>query len=182
MTRALRARSLHVLLAVLCLSAHPNGADPQSDELTRQSPEQLLDSIERKHPTTYYVLASKLFADDQRDEAVFWFYVGQLRYRFHLEADPSLDPSVDPALFASLSESVGRPLNEYAFGHVPTLLGAVDRALAWDEEHDNGFTSKTEYAAALDTTRAGLKDFREFLVNNQEDIKRQRTANGLTNR
>jgi hypothetical protein len=63
----------------------------------------------------------------QKDEAVFWFYAGQLRYRVYLLANKDkLKPSGDPALFASLSEEIGRPLNEYAFGDIPQLAKTID--------------------------------------------------------
>jgi hypothetical protein len=32
-----------------------------------------------------------------------------------------LDPTGDPAVFAALSEEIGRPINEYAFGDIPQL-------------------------------------------------------------
>src|SRR5690349_19842431 len=80
-----------------------------------ETPAQMKAGIEGKHPATYYMLAGRLFKDGDKDEAVFWFYLGQLRYRFHLAVATNLDPSGDPALFGSLSEVVGRPLNEYAF-------------------------------------------------------------------
>src|SRR4030095_3345483 len=89
----------------------------QSDWL-KQTPETLKVGIEQNHPAAFYILASKLFGDGKKDEAVFWFYAGQLRYRFYLKANPGLNPSGDPALFASLSETVGRPVNEYAFGDI----------------------------------------------------------------
>ena len=66
--------SLHVALQTLTVQ----GAEP--DDLKKQTPEQLKAGIERKHPATYYILASKLFADANKDDAVLWFYVGQLRY------------------------------------------------------------------------------------------------------
>jgi hypothetical protein len=79
--------------------------------------EQIRNGIENKHPSYFYILAGKLFAAGKKDDAVFWFYAGQLRYRVYLVMNKDkLEPSGDPALFASLSEEIGRPLNKYAFG------------------------------------------------------------------
>ena len=105
--------------------------------------------------------------------------MGQLRYRFHLAVTKGLDPSGDPAVFASLSEMVGRPLNEYAFGDVPKLAATIDRVLAWDAEHENGFTAKAGNEAALEEIRGGLKEMKETILREQESIKAQRKANGL---
>jgi hypothetical protein len=76
------------------------------DELWKKSADALKDRIEGAHPATYYVFASKLFQDGRKDEAVFWFYLGQLRYRIHLGARKGHDPSGDAALFGSLSEAI----------------------------------------------------------------------------
>lgn len=157
-------------------------AAPSSSDWAKQTPEILKSGIEQKHPAAYYLLASKLFAAGQKEEAVFWFYAGQLRYRFYLKATPGLNPSGDPALFASLSETVGRPLNEYAFGDIPRLVKTIDEVLKWDETHENRFTSKASHPQDYADIRDGLVKLREHILKNQEDIKRQRKANGLENR
>ena len=89
--------------------------------------EQLRSTIENQHTSGFYILAEKLFAAGKKDEAVFWFYAGQLRYRVYLLVNKDkLEPSGDPAVFASLSEEIGRPLNEYAFGDIPQLAKTID--------------------------------------------------------
>src|SRR5688572_1362555 len=80
------------------------------EELEKQTPAELEQGIENEHPVTYYMLASRLFEGGQKDKAVFWFYAGQLRYRFHLSASPNLPPDGDPALFASLNSVLGQPI------------------------------------------------------------------------
>jgi hypothetical protein len=175
-----------VLLSVIALAAA--GAETAAtkpgpaDSASARSVDELLAEIEDAHPATYYVLASKLFEADRKEEAVFWFYAGQLRFRFHLLAHPDLEPSGDPALFASLSEVVGRPINEYAFGDIEALEASLRRVLAWDEKSRNGFTSKSENAEAWKTIRSGLEKLIGYLGEHAAEIRAQRTANGLENR
>ena len=152
-----------------------------SEDVWSKTPQELLKGIENAHPSTYYVVASRLFASGRKDEAVFWFYAGQLRYRFHLKANPNLPPDGDPALFASVSESVGRPLNEYAFGRLETLRQTLERVLAWDEKTGNGFTSKTQHAADWKGVRSGLGQLLRTIEEQKEQIRRQRTQHGLPN-
>ena len=139
----------------------------------------MIEGIEKSHPSAYYKYAAELFQHGAKDEAVFWFYVGQLRYRFHLGVAKNLDPSGDPALFASLSEVVGRPVNEHAFGDIPKLAETIDRVMVWDAEHENGFTSKRANATMLEEIRIGLLGMKEMILKEQENIKAQRKANGL---
>ena len=138
-----------------------------------------MNQIESNHPAAYYQLAAKLFADGKKDEAVFWYYVGQLRYRLHLQTAKNLDPSGDPALFTSLSETVGRPLNEYAFGDIPKLAATIDKVLEWDAAHDNGFTPKKGNENAVEQNRSGLASMKEMLLKDLDKIKAQRKENGL---
>lgn len=173
--------TIPTMISLLLLAALPLPAQ-NADDLMKQTPDELKKGIENEHPATYYVLAAKLFEGGEKDDAVFWFYAGQLRYRFHLMANPSLEPSGDPALFSSLSETIGRPVNEYAFGDLDTLVATFDRVLDWDEKTPNGFTSKTSSAKAWKDTREGLGGLRTYVAENGDTIRKQRTENGLENR
>lgn len=133
------------------------------------------------HPAGLYVLAGKLFAEGRKDEAVFWFYAGQLRYRVHLACHPDLDPSGEPALFGALSETVGRPLNEYAFGDVPALAKTLDRVLAWDAETPDATTDR-KTCTAVAGVRDGLAGLRDQILAEVETIRTTREKNGLENR
>ena len=171
-------RSIILGLLTLSMAIAAQG----SDDPTKKTPEQLKKGIENQHPSTYYILAQKLFESGKKDEAVFWFYAGQLRYRFHLLANPDLEPSGDPALFASLSEVIGRPINEYAFGDLKALDATLEKVLTWDEATANGFTSTKAHRAEWTKTREGLKGLRKQVMDNGDSIRAQRKANGLPNR
>jgi hypothetical protein len=153
-----------------------------ADDFSRQTPDQLKVGIEKQHPAAYYVLAGKLLQAGQKDEAVFWFYAGQLRYRFHLGANPTLPRSGDPALFASLSEVVGRPVNEYAVGDISSLAATIDKVLDWDARTPNGFTSTTTHATTWKGIRDGLGEMRAQVMKSADQIRAERTKNGLENR
>ena len=170
------------LMTVLVASPSVKAEVPKSNDFANQTAEEIKEDIEQKHPASYYILASKLFSDNQKDDAVFWFYVGQLRYRFHLSANQDIDPTGDPALFASLSETIGRSINEYAFGNVPQLANTFDKVLEWDKEQENFFTSKEQYPEQYQAVRAGLEDLRRYILENEAEIKRRREENGLENR
>ena len=129
-----------------------------------------------------YRRASELFGAGRREEASYWFYRGQFRYRVHLEARPSLDPSGDPALFASLNETLGRPINEWAFGDLPALAATLDRVLEWQAANDDAFTPKAEFVAAHEEVRAGLEALKAHVLAERDAIQAQRKANGLPNR
>ena len=170
-------KPLSVLATILVLSATANA---QSGGLEEQTPAQLKAKIEAKHPAAYYTLAAKLFKDTAtKEEAVFWFYVGQLRYRYYLKATPNLPPDGDPALFASFSEVIGRPINEYAGGVPDVWIAQINKALAWDDAHENGFTPKTKAPEDYRQIRAGLVSLRDQLVAMKDKLPEMRRKNGL---
>jgi hypothetical protein len=134
-----------------------------------------------EHPAEYYRQAAKLFKDGRKDDAVFIYYLGQLRFRVHLAAR-DLKPDGDPALFASLSEAVGRPLNEYAFGDIPTLARTIEAVLSYDQANPDRFTPPSEFSQAYAGVRDGLSAMKAHVVADAESIRAKRRQKGLENR
>jgi hypothetical protein len=131
-----------------------------------------------EHPSVYFERATKAWAAGDREVAVFWFYLAQLRYRARLAAHPELEASSEPALFAALMESVGRPINEYAFGNVAELSATIDRVLRWDDGQPDDAIPK----AIRERVRDGLAGLRDTMRREAETIRAERRKNGLENR
>lgn len=134
------------------------------------------------HPAGFYVLATKLFRKDKMEDAVFWYYVGQIRYRFHLAANPNLEKSGDPALYSSLQNIVGTPINQYAGGDPDFWAASVKKARKWDGKNPNSFTSKEKYQKEYNEVLSGMDKMISYIEKNKKQIREQRKRNGLTNR
>lgn len=151
------------------------------------SPEQLktlpLAEIEpqlpRQHPSAYYMYASRLFSAGRKDDAVVWYYVGELRYRFMLEAAPSRDPSGESAVFSSMHTMVGGMINKYAAGDLSRWVAQIDEALAWDAANLNAHTPKEKYPAAYRSVREGGEKLKAMIKADPEKIRTMRAENGL---
>jgi hypothetical protein len=135
--------------------------------------------LPKEHPSSYLQYSARLFHEDKKDDAVFWFYVGSIRYRFHLAATPNQDPSGDPALFGSLQSVIGRQINEYAGTDPTAWIAQIDRALKWDADTENGFTAKKKFSKELAHVRDGLGKLRSWIDSNREQIASERKKNGL---
>jgi hypothetical protein len=131
------------------------------------------------HPSVLYAYAKRLFESGQKDDAVFWFYAGQLRYRYHLAANPGLPQDLEPALLASLNATIGQTINEWAGGSTKMWVVSIDKALTWDAANANATTPKDKHAKALAETRKGLSEFRNYIANNEAEISSQRKSRGL---
>lgn len=173
------ARKILVLFAVLLgavSTASAQGQGTSEKEFAKKSSKEMIAVIASEHPASYYMLAMRLFQEGQKDEAVFWFYTGQIRYRARLMTHPTLPKDGEPALFSSLSEVVGRPLNQYAFGDIPKLATIIDRALAWDAKHADPFSPEGELR---DSVRAGLERMKADVIARADEIRATRVKNGL---
>jgi hypothetical protein len=138
--------------------------------------------LPKSHPSAYYTYAMRLFRADRKNDAVKWFYIGQLRYRYHLRANPNLPPDGEPALMASLNATVGQPINEWAGGSPKDWAASIDSALQWDAVHENKLTPKSKFAKVLQETRAGLVKLRGQILAQEDQIRAARKLKGLQNR
>jgi hypothetical protein len=164
-----------LLLAALCLAGPARAQAPASVPADAAA-------LAGQHPAEYYRRAAQLFGTGKKDDAVFIFYLGQLRYRAHLAARRDLKPDADPALFASLSEVVGRPINEYAFGDIPALARTIDAVLAYDRANPDRFTPPATFAQAYAGVRDGLAAMRAQMLADADKIRATRQSKGLENR
>lgn len=103
--------NIFVALLIFSVVALQGCVELQSEN-TAQLPHALVEQrLASSHPSNYFVYAARLYHEGAKEDAAFWFYVGQIRYKFYLAANPNLEPSSDPALYSSLHESVGSVIN-----------------------------------------------------------------------
>src|ERR1700730_11083119 len=137
-----------------------------------QTIEELEVGIQNKSPATYFALATELYRNGQKDDASFWYYVGEVRYRFLVLAKAKGSGlSEEQAHFWFLSESVGRSIYEKADQHSAALMRAIDRALEWDLQQPNGYTSKSEFRTEHERARQEMLALRERIKQNPSSLK-----------
>jgi soluble cytochrome b562 len=175
-------RLLLVFSLLLVFAASPLQAQNKEPDLGAMPLAELERMMPDEHPYGYFILAARTFAEGEKQEAVRWLYVGQIRWRFHIAANPNLPPDGDPALLASMMEVVARPINEWAGGDVDQWIASMQAALDWDAATPNGFTSKSEHSAEHETVRSGLGGLIASIDEQRTQIPRRRSENGLENR
>jgi hypothetical protein len=160
--RGLAWRSLALACAVLLAPAAAraqlfgDGSDLRTDiAIARDLPvDAVIQTLEqgRTHPIAMWLLAKRLYDVDRRDEAVFWFYLGQLRWRTCLQQTSSCGGREQ---YGRLFETIGPDLNTHGFRSLPTLQSTVDAVLTWDESHPDGFATD---AAIKEQQRQGMRE------------------------
>ena len=139
-----------------------------------QTIENLEVGIQNKPPAAYFALATELYRNGQKGEATFWYYVGQLRYRFFVLVKAKNSGSYDEqAHFWMLSESVGQSIYEQADRRSAVLTRAIDRALEWDLDQPNGYTSKTAFGAEYARSRQEMLALRQRIKMDPSSLNRR---------
>jgi hypothetical protein len=158
--RSWRGLTLAVALLLGVGGAHAtpldNGGIGAAAVRARDEPiDTLVQSVEHAHPIAMFLLAKRLYDLDRRDEAAFWFYTGQLRWRSCLSGNPSCGGRES---FSRLFETIGPDLNQHAFRSIPALSSMIESVLAWDESHHDDYTIDP---SAKERTRQGLRELME---------------------
>jgi WD40 repeat protein len=172
-TRAPAAIALALALATASLTTTDtlgqqlDGGDRRAavDRGVRQQIPNLIRDVEHAHPVAMMFLAKRLFDAGRRDEAVFWFYEGQLRWRALLIETP--DPE-GQAQFQRLFETIGPAINPYAFRNLPAFYTMIDAVLAWDTAHQDEFVTSSEAKAR---SRQGLADLVSYTRAHEAEIR-----------
>jgi len=140
---------------------------------------QLKEQAATIHPAGLYILASKLYKTNKKDEAVFWVAVGHLRFKFHLATKPSSQSLHGPSLFSTLQNFIASPINDYA-GINPTRWVTITKdAKQWDLDNKNRFTSKSKYKLEYAASHVEMDDMIQFIKNNKDKIRKNREETAL---
>jgi hypothetical protein len=164
-----------LILALVAATSSAEIVKPES--LVTLSRQQVEEQLPASHPAYYYLYAKKLFNDGAKEDALFWFYVGQLRYRFYLTVNPKLSNDAD--VFGALQETVGSVINGWAGGDPDIWAKGMQRALDWDAANDNSFTSKSLHAEDWQKIRSGLEDLKKYVLTHKAEILEKRKHRGL---
>ena len=103
-------------------------------------------SIERvtKNPGAYnpavlYALSDALFRSDRKDDAVYWYYLGQLRARS--DANKALDVSARQAV-GVLNQKYGAQINQYSFKETARLRLTVSKVILSDQSIPRNYDAR----------------------------------------
>lgn len=124
------------------------------------------------HWPNFYNAAMTLFNDGEEDDALKWYYAGQIRARVAAGLDP--DASANYAMMVALNQAA-QPIKAYGKEHPDVWVKQIDAALAWDEKHPlppdslsvfgryNVYVDKAKFESLYGDVRSGLMDMRDSI-------------------
>lgn len=128
-----------------------------------------------QEPLEMFSPALILFQSGEKDDAVFWFYVAQLRVRYQL----AFQKGDRGQLLQVMLMTVGPPINNYAFQDVLKLDRQLDRVLEWDRATPNSLKEGTradDIKAQIEKIYSGFRDLRTKLRVEKDDIEQKAKA------
>lgn len=124
--------TLLLALALLC-APHRAFADRALEQAVAAKDPKAVQRVIKEAATVEPLLlmqaAVGLLESGQRDQAVFWFYAGQLRARYW----PTLQGQ-NAQILTILLMTIGEQVNAEAFRDIPALVKTLDAVVAWDEK------------------------------------------------
>lgn len=84
-------------------------------------------------------------------------------------------------LYYALRYSLGTPINEYAGQNVDNWARLIEEAYKWHSDNRNGFNPKASHKQIYQEIETSMIELRDYVLENKEEIRNQRTENGLNN-
>jgi hypothetical protein len=88
------------------------------------------------NPTVTYMLSILLFDQDKKNEAMFWFYLSQVRTR--VDSNICKDISARKGV-GILNLTYGQALNKMAFSNLDTLKAVVEKVVAFAQANEESY-------------------------------------------
>ena len=128
------------------------------DSTKKSAVDSILIDPESFNPSVLYVLSNVLFSQGKKDEAMFWFYTGQLRARN--DANLCLDKTAGQAV-SFLNNTFGLEINKYAFQDIEKLKTTVQKVVEYVRDHNETY----------DHRWISLHGMQVFLADSEEESK-----------
>jgi hypothetical protein len=164
------------LAAVLSVAAiSVNAAALTMEQVNSLKPKEVEKSLTESHPSMYIAYSIRQFKSGKQDDAVLWYYIGQIRWKYLLLVNP--DPASE-SQFAAVTKDFGQVIGDWAGESTQAWANTIERALAWDGANPNSVPTK-DHPAELEQARKLVEDMRTYVVRNEAAIAADRQTRGI---
>lgn len=130
----------------------------EDEQQKKMAIENILKSPNDYNPPVLYALSRALFQQGNKDEAMFWFYVAQLRARY--DANLCMDNSAKDAT-SILTDEYGPEINKYAFQDIDKLEKTMNRVVNFVRTNMENYDHRWINLHGMWAIAAGLNDEKE---------------------
>lgn len=127
----------------------------ENKELKQQTVEIILKNPSYYNPPVIYALSRELYNQEKKDDAMYWFYVAQLRARY--DANLCMDKSAKQAV-SILNNNYGPDINEYAFQDIDKLEKTVIKLVDFVRKNEENYDHRWINLHGMDAVLSGMDD------------------------
>jgi hypothetical protein len=169
----MRKLLLAAVLSVAAISA--NAAALTMEQVNTLKPREVEKSLTESHPSMYIAYSIRQFKSGKQDDAVLWYYIGQIRWKYFLLLNPDAN---DEAQLALITKNYGQAVGDWAGESTQDWANTIKRALTWDSANPNSMPAK-DHPAELEQARKLVEDMRTYVIRNEAAISADRQARGI---
>ena len=140
----------------------------ENKELKQQTVESILKNPSYYNPPVIYALSHELYIQDKKDDAMYWFYVAQLRARY--DANLCMDKSAKQVV-SILNKDYGADINKYAFQDIDKLEKTVTKLVDFVRKNEENYDHRWINLHGMDAVLAGMDDNSEMKELSQPEDK-----------
>ena len=127
----------------------------KNKKLKQQTVDSILKIPNFYNPPIIYALSRELFNQDKKDDAMYWFYVAQLRARY--DANLCKDNSAKQAV-SVLNGEYGPDINKYAFQDIDKLEKTVTKVVDFVRTNEEDYDHRWINLHGMDAVLSGMDD------------------------
>lgn len=121
--------------------------------------QQIVDSILKNpnfyNPPVIYALSRELFNQNKKDDAMYWFYIAQLRARY--DANLCMDNTAKQGV-SILNGEYGPDINKYAFQDIDKLEKTVTQVVDFVRTNEENYDHRWINLHGMDAVLAGMDE------------------------
>lgn len=127
----------------------------KNKKLKQQTIDSILKNPNFYNPPVIYALSRELFNQDKKDDAMYWFYIAQLRARY--DANLCMDNSAKQAV-SVLNGEYGPAINKYAFQDIDKLEKTVTKVVDFVRANEENYDHRWINLHGMDAVLSGMDD------------------------
>ena len=127
----------------------------KNEKLKQQTVDSILKNPNFYNPPVIYALSRELFNQDKKDDAMYWFYVAQLRARY--DANLCMDNSAKQAV-SILNGEYGPNINKYALQDIDKLEKTVTKVVDFVRANEENYDHRWINLHGMDAVLSGMDD------------------------
>jgi hypothetical protein len=127
----------------------------KNNTLKQQILDRILNNPNYYNPPVLYAVSRELFIQEKKDEAMYWFYVAQLRARY--DSNLCLDNSAKQAV-SILNNYYGPDINKYAFQDLNKLEKTVIKVVDFVKTNEENYDQRWINLHGMDAVQNNLNE------------------------